>query len=99
MVISVALMGFAVSGIVLQLHPPLGVPAPHSARRVTRCSFAITAVLAVALVTRIPFNPTHIAQEPVQVVALVVYYVALVVPFTFAGLAIVALLNGYPTVP
>ncbi len=95
MVISVALMGFAVSGIVLQLYPALGVPAPQRAAHYA-VLFALTAVLAVALVTRIPFDPTHIAQEPGQVVALAVYYLTLVVPFTFAGLAIVSLLNGYP---
>jgi spermidine synthase len=95
MVISVALMGFAVSGVVLQLHPTLGVPAPQRAAWYA-VLFAITAVLAVALVTRIAFNPTRIAQEPVQILGLVAYYIALVVPFTFAGLAIVCLLSGYP---
>ena len=95
MVISVALLGFAASGVVLQLRPQIGTPA--SARAAwSAVLFGVTAVLAVALVTRVPFDPTRLAEMPVQLAYLAVYYVALVVPFTFAGLTIVALLNGFP---
>lgn len=94
MVISIALLGFGVSGMLLQLRPSLGTP-PAPLAAVYSGIFAITAVMSVLLVVRIPFNPTLLAREPIQLLYLGLYYVIVTVPFAAAGLAIVALLKGF----
>lgn len=97
MVISVALLGFALSGVGLQLRPALGSPPTQRAAWYT-VLFGVTAVVAVWVVAQVPFDSTRIAREPVQLVYLGVYYATLLVPFTLAGLALVSLLNGFPAV-
>jgi hypothetical protein len=95
MVISIALLGFAVSGVLLELKPSLGTPP---ARRAAQWSlgFGISAMGAISVVTRIPFDPTEIGENPLVLGYLLLYYLVLVVPFTFAGLGIVTLLGGWP---
>ncbi|MBP7148742.1 MAG: hypothetical protein KBD01_14505 [Acidobacteria bacterium] len=94
MVISVALLGFAVSGVALQLRPRLGQPAEPRAA-LFMVLFGAAAVLSVALVVRVPFDPTALAKDPREIAVLGLYYLAFVVPFAFAGLAIVTLLEGF----
>jgi hypothetical protein len=95
MVISIALLGFAVSGVLLELRPSLGAPP---ARRAAQwgLGFALTSMFAVTIVTRIPFDHTQIGENPWVLGYLFLYYLVLMVPFTFAGLAIVTLLSGWP---
>ena len=94
LVISVALLGFALSGTVLQLRPGLGAPAPEKAARYALL-FGLSAPAAVALVTRFPFDPTLFGKDPLQILHLSAYYVILLVPFTLSGLAVLTLLKGY----
>lgn len=94
MVISVALLGFAVSGVALHLRPALGAPADVRAAEYAAL-FGLAAVVAVFLVTHLPFDPTRLAWERVQLLYLFCYYAALLVPFTLAGLAVLTLLRGY----
>ena len=93
MVVSIALLGFGVSGVLLQVRPGLGQPALRRAAWYALV-FGATAVVAVQLVTSVPFDPTALAYDARQVFYLFVYYAALLVPFAFAGLGIVTLLAG-----
>lgn len=94
MIVSVALLGFALSGVALRLRPALGSPAvPRAAAYAL--GFGLTAPAVVWFVTRVPFDPTRLAHEPRQLAFLAVYYGALLLPFTFAGLAIVTLLQAH----
>jgi predicted membrane-bound spermidine synthase len=94
MVVSIALLGFAVSGVAFHLRPGLGKPPARRAAAYA-LAFGVTAVVAIAVVTRLPFDPTRFGQESVQYFYLLCYYAALLIPFGLAGLAIVTLLNGY----
>jgi hypothetical protein len=94
MVISVALLGFAVSGVALQLWPGLGTPATSRASAWASAA-GLGMVAALWLVARLPFDPTHLGDSPGQVVLLVVVYGALVIPFAAAGLVVITLLRGY----
>ncbi len=94
MVISIALLGFGVSGIVLQMRPKLG-QKPASRSALYAGLFGITSLLAVGIVARVPFDPTHLVDQPQQALFLAVYYLVLLIPFTLAGLAIVTLLSGF----
>jgi hypothetical protein len=92
MVISIALLGFGVSGVALRLWPALGEPAASKAASYA-ASFAVTAVLAVAALARAPFDPTRLARAPLEALRLGFYYLALGACFACAGLAVVALLK------
>ncbi|MBX3027360.1 hypothetical protein KF840_20875 [bacterium] len=94
MVLSVALLGFAVSGVVLALAPQL---REHPLGGAAWCAagFAAAVLAAVGLVTHVPFDPTRLAVERAQLAYLVLTYAVLVVPFTLAGLAIVLLLTAF----
>jgi len=92
MVLSIALLGFAVSGVLLQRRPALGQP-PRSRAALYALLFGVTGAVLITAVTRVPFDATRLDLG--ELAYLLIYYAALVVPFAFAGLAIVTLLDGY----
>jgi hypothetical protein len=94
MIISVALLGFAVSGVVLRLRARPGAD-PAARASVAALGFSMSAVAACAAVARVSFDPLRLAQDPGQAATLALAYGILLVPFTFAGLAVVSLLDGY----
>ncbi len=94
MVISVALLGVAVAGVVLQLVPRASEPAPRRAAQYA-LAFAGLAVAAVALIGRLPLDPTRLGEGAGQWALLFAYYIALLLPLTAAGLAVGTLLKGF----
>lgn len=95
MVISVALLGFAVSGVLLALWPRLAERPAATAGRLA-LAFSVSSVLALVIVGRLPFDPTRFADDSAQWFALAAVYLAMLVPFTAAGAGIVVLLRAYP---
>ena len=95
MVISVALLGFSVSGVALHHWPALGRPA-HFRAGWYAAAYGLTAILAIVLVAELRVDPEQLARNPVHIVFLLGHYLLLTVPFTFAGLAIVTLLGAHP---
>ncbi len=88
MIISVALLGFGLSGTLLALgwRP-----------RFRRCAggFALSAPVCGWLAARVPFNPLMILWQPREFAGLLVIYLLLAIPFTLGALAIaVALMRG-----
>lgn len=94
-VISIALLGFAASGVALQVWPALGQP-PRRRAALYSGLFGVSAVVAVGVMGRVQlgFEADEVSKVQ-EVVSLLVNYVVLIVPFLFAGLAIATLLNGY----
>lgn len=91
--VSVALLGYASSGTLLSLTPPrlrdrldvmMGLGFPLS----ILTSFLITNYL--------PFDSYHLALEPVQFVYLILYYLALLLPFGFGGWIVSRWLSALP---
>ena len=97
MAVSVALLGFGASGTALLLWP---APARCPQRWIAPMSvaFAVAAVASYLVVNYVPFDSYRIAWEPIQFVYLAVYYLALTIPFFFAGMVVGALLSAesYP---
>lgn len=91
MVISVALLGFSASGVIIGRRPTLVERVEENAARAA-AGFAATAVLATAVFALLPFDPTRLADQPAQLLVLVLYYVVLAVPFTVGGLVVGLLL-------
>ena len=94
MVISVALLGFGVSGVVLYLWPRLGEPT-HQRASLYSGLFALTGPACVIAMVHVPLDFTELVEDSRQLIYLLVDYAILVVPFTFAGLGVAVLLKGY----
>ncbi len=93
--VSVALLGFGASGTVLSLVPRWTRP-PAAGRALTlSILFAGSVVGAYLCLNYLPFDSYRIAWERVQVLYLVLYYLALTVPFFCAGLATGLLLSAH----
>ncbi len=93
MVLSIALLGFALSGVLLRITPELGTP-PRERAGFFALAFAGTAILAVYAACHTRFDPTFLPGHPWEAFPLLILYFVLVIPFTFAGLAVVTLLEA-----
>lgn len=94
--VSVALLGYGASGTALSLMPRW--TAPPTARRAAGLAalFAVAAVVATLSLNHLPFDSYRIAWERIQILYLVVYYLALALPFFCTGLVTGLLLAAYP---
>jgi hypothetical protein len=94
--VSVALLGYGASGTALSLVPRW--TAPPTARRAASLSllFAVGILFATLSLNYLPFDSYRIAWERIQVLYLVLYYLALTLPFFCAGLVTGLLLAAHP---
>lgn len=93
--VSVALLGFGASGTVLSLLPRWTRPPLAGRASTGSVLFALSVVAAYLCLNYLPFDSYRIAWERVQVLYLLLYYLALTVPFFCAGLVIGSLLSGH----
>ena len=96
MVVSTALFGFGLSGVFLALRPKtlVGSKQPNFAGLCALVSLAILG--AYLVVINVPFRMWNFAEDPSNYLSLAAWYLALVVPFFFAGLLIAELLSNFP---
>lgn len=95
MAVSLALLGSGASGTYLSLRQ---VDLVRLRRLVTHGAilFSLTVPAAYLAINYLPFDTYRLAWEPVQWLWLVLYYLALTVPFFFSGLVIGAALAAAP---
>jgi hypothetical protein len=91
--VSLALLGFGASGSALSAFPRLGQGGPHRLTRLAALQ-SLTTLGAYTLTNALPFDSFAIAWDRRQILYLVIYYLALAVPFFFGGLVIAVLLTG-----
>lgn len=91
--VSLALLGFGAGGSALSAFPRLGQGGPHR-WTVLAVGQSLTTLGAYLLTNALPFDSFAIAWDRRQVLYLVIYYLALAVPFFFGGLVIAVLLAG-----
>lgn len=84
--VSVALLGYGASGTALSLMPRWAQLPTATRSSTLALLFALSIVSAYLCLNHLPFDSYRIAWERIQVVYLVLYYLALTVPFFFAGL-------------
>ncbi len=91
MAVSLALLGAGASGTYLSRR---GVSPQHLPRllAVSGIAFVLSVPAAYLVVNTLPFDAYRLAWEPLQLLWLTLYYLALAVPFFFSGLAVAAAL-------
>ncbi|MGQ9600078.1 MAG: hypothetical protein ACUVWZ_11760 [Anaerolineae bacterium] len=93
--ISVALLGYGASGMILSLVPRWACPPAARRASILSLCFALSMVGAYLGLNYLPFDSYRIAWEPIQTLYLVLTYLALAVPFFCAGLVTGLLLTAY----
>jgi hypothetical protein len=94
--VSVALLGYGASGTALDLVPRWARPPTARRSATLAILFAVAVIGAYLSLNHLPFDSYRIAWERSQVLYLVLYYLALTVPFFCAGLVTGLLLTAYP---
>ncbi|HUF87464.1 MAG TPA: class I SAM-dependent methyltransferase [Thermohalobaculum sp.] len=82
MAISVALLGFGISGAILAVLRPWFAARARGAFTAAAALFGVTAPLAFLVAQRLPFNALEVVWAPGQLLWLGAIYLALAVPFT-----------------
>ncbi|MDH7484713.1 MAG: hypothetical protein QHJ81_00380 [Anaerolineae bacterium] len=97
MAVSLALLGFGASGSLLTLWPRLA--GSHWRHRLAwlAAAFGLSIPASYLLTNALPFDSYSIAWDPRQALYLLLYYLALVVPFALSGLAVSIPLAAAPT--
>ncbi|HSJ56382.1 MAG TPA: hypothetical protein VLC95_04325 [Anaerolineae bacterium] len=95
--VSVALLGYGASGTALTLVPHWTLPPAGRRASILSTLFAIATIVAYLSLNYLPFDSYRIAWERIQILYLVLYYLALTLPFFCAGLVTGLLLSAYPT--
>ena len=85
MMISLAMLGYGVSGSLLTLLRERLLPRYESVFVSCAAAFGVGAVGAFLLAQRLPFNPLEIFWDARQPLYLLLFYVLLALPFLFAA--------------
>lgn len=93
MLVSTALFGLGLSGVFLALRPNILLSKKGANFFLLAFLVAISILASSAIVTNVPFRMWSFSGDPINFVFLAVWYLALVVPFFFAGLLIAELLK------
>ena len=88
LVVSLALLGFGASGSLLSLSTRLKTMPLDRLLTIAGIGFAVSVALAYLVVNLLPFDSYSIAWERRQILFFMLYYLALTMPFLFAGLGI-----------
>jgi len=86
-----ALLGFGASGTALAVRPSLARGRTDEITERLAClalSFSIGLIVSYLAINYLPFDAYRIAWEPIQLLYLVLYYLALTTPFFLGGLAL-----------
>ncbi|MEA3408492.1 MAG: hypothetical protein U9R48_10525 [Chloroflexota bacterium] len=90
--VSVALLGYASSGTLLSLSSP----ERRDRLDAVGLGFPLSILASFLIANYLPFDSYRLALEPIQFVYLVLYYLALVIPFGFGGWIVSRWLSALP---
>jgi spermidine synthase len=94
--VSLGLLGFGASGTALFVAPWLWRRGGHRLLGFSAILFTLTALGCYWAINQIPFDAYLLVLKPVMILYLVLFYLAPVVPFFFAGLALGGALSLEP---
>lgn len=96
MIVSLALLGFGISGTVLAIFPRLARTDARHALGILSATASAAILVAYSLTNLLPFDSFSIAWDVSQVIVLIIHYLALSMPFFFCGLVTGILLSQFP---
>ena len=88
MVVSMALLGYGISGTFLMIFPSIFKKDTYSVLSNSALFFAISSPLSYIITNRIAFDPVKIAWDPLQIIYILIYYILFSIPFFFSGMTI-----------
>ena len=92
-VISIAMLGFGMSGTLLSLFPSLLRRIPGVFLGVVSTVFCVSSIGSFLVINALPFDQCVLLWDPYQLLIVALYYVCLAVPFTASGLCVGYLLS------
>jgi hypothetical protein len=95
MIISVALLGFGVSGVAFTLSKKLREYKTEKLLTILSMCFGASVIVCFLIINLIPFDPFSLFSDSVQFFYLPVYYLLITIPFFFSGLIISILLSKF----
>jgi len=97
MIISIALMGFGISGVTIVISKKINKAEINSFLTVTSIVYALSIIVSFVAINKIPFDPFSLFVDSNQFMYLPIYYVLITLPFFLAGLVIGQLFTRFKT--
>jgi hypothetical protein len=88
MIVSIALLGYAASGTLLSVYPRLLKIELDRMLTIAAALFSVSILLSYGASNHIPFDPSRLNWDRLQMVYISVYYLLLSVPYLLSGLAV-----------
>ncbi|MCX7833300.1 MAG: hypothetical protein N2490_03735 [Ignavibacteria bacterium] len=95
MIISVALLGFGISGVFLAKFKTFENKNINFSVSILSILFGISVILSFYLMNRIPLDPFSLLSDRIQLIYLPAYYLLITIPFFFGGLIIALLITTF----
>lgn len=95
MIISVALLGFGISGVLLSVSKKLQTIPADKLLTVLSMIYGSSVIISFIAINKIPFDPFSLFSHSIQLLYLPVFYILITVPFLFAGLIISVILTRF----
>jgi hypothetical protein len=88
MIISIALLGLGISGVVIIISKRINRAEINSFLAITSFAYALSIIVSFVAINKIPFDPFSLFVDSAQFIYLPIYYVLITLPFFLAGLII-----------
>ena len=97
MIISIALLGFGISGVAIVISDKLKKAEINNFLSFTSIAFSISIILSFVIINKIPFDPFSLLIDSSQFLYLPIYYLTITLPFFLAGLIIGQIFTRFKT--
>lgn len=94
LVVSFALLGFGIAGILLRLFPGAAPWRDLQSTSTLSLVFGVSVLGGYYVTNLVPFSPFSILEDPVQLAVLFLYYIVLSLPFLCMGLIVGLILTS-----
>jgi len=100
MIISIAFLGYGASGTFLSVFPGIlkkaGGNNLYKYLLLFSLLFSLSSLFSIFFISKIPFDLYRVIMDRYQLLYLVIYYLAITIPFFFAGICISLAISKLP---
>lgn len=97
MIISIALLGFGISGVTIVVSDKLNKAEINKFLLFTSIAFSLSIIISFIIINKIPFDPFSLFIDTSQFLYLPIYYLTITLPFFLAGLIIGQIFTRFKT--